>query len=85
MINIIVKTPISLQQNNWNGDIIMWELQFYPREQYQHTVSRNTTSLFVELSQLKPHTDYIFLVRAYTTAGPGPWSSRLPFRTYGNC
>ena len=47
--------------------------------------AENTTSTALMVDRLELNVDYKFLVRAYTSKGPGPWSNRLPFRTLGHC
>jgi len=42
----------------------------------------NTTEMSIMIEGLETMTDYVFQIRAYTTVGPGPWSNRLPFRTF---
>jgi len=37
------------------------------------------------VDRLELNVDYKFVVRAYTSKGPGPWSNGLPFRTLGQC
>ena len=47
--------------------------------------AENTTSTALMVDRLQLNVDYKFLVRAYTSKGPGPWSNGLPFRTLGQC
>ena len=45
----------------------------------------NTTNTALTVDRLELNVDYKFLVRAYTSKGPGPWSNRLSFHTVGPC
>ena len=47
--------------------------------------AENTSSTALKVDRLELNVDYKFLVRAYTSKGPGPWSNGLPFRTLGQC
>ena len=47
--------------------------------------AENTTNTALMVDRLKLNVDYKFVVRAYTSKGPGPWSNGLPFRTLGQC
>lgn len=42
----------------------------------------NTSEISTLVDGLETMTDYIFQIRSYTSVGPGPWSNRLPFRTF---
>ena len=64
-----------LPRGQRNGLVIAYEVQYGPKEQSRIFVkdSVNTTVEFV-LLDLAPCTEYSVTVRAYTEAGPGPYS-----------
>lgn len=68
-----------------NGDIIMYEIIYHKRSDSTETNDLNTTDTHLAIEGLEMNTDYIFQIKAYTGEGAGPWSSRLPFRTFGRC
>lgn len=60
-----------------NGIIVLYEVLYEPLETYggqltSLTYNSTTTSLF--LSELEEFTEYNISVRAYTRVGPGPYS-----------
>jgi len=55
------------------------------RSTSEDMTAENTTSTALMVDRLELNIDYKFLVRAYTSKGPGPWSNGLPFRTLGQC
>ena len=65
-----------LPRGQRNGLVIAYEVQYGPKEQSRIFVkdSVNTTVEFVLLLDLAPCTEYSVTVRAYTGAGPGPYS-----------
>ena len=68
-----------------NGEIVLYEILYHEQRPSFEDWFTNTTDNFVTVEELKPSTDYSFSIRAYTAAGPGPWSNRLPFRTFPHC
>ncbi len=68
-----------------NGEIIKYELMYHKRSDETEDYTTNTTDTYEIIEGLEMNTDYIFKIRAYTSMGPGPWSNRLPFRTFGHC
>lgn len=83
----VSSTSIKLQwdppsKNQRNGEIVLYEVLYH---QQRHAVSdwtTNSTASPVMVEGLETSTDYNFQIRAYTSVGPGPWSNRLPFRTF---
>jgi len=64
-----------------NGEIVLYELLYHDRLSPADDWTTNTSDTDMIVDGLQPTTDYIFHIRAYTSQGPGPWSSQLPFRT----
>ena len=68
-----------------NGQIIQYEIVYHERSNPLDDFAANSTELSTIIDGLEINTDYIFQLRAYTSRGSGPWSNKLPFRTFGNC
>ena len=69
-----------LPRGQRNGLVIAYEVQYGPNNQSQIFVKDsvvNTTAEFVLLLDLAPCTEYSVTVRAYTEAGPGPYSGAV--------
>ena len=69
-----------------NGVITIYEIQFEPLVTFEGQISTNSvnvtnTSLFVILTGLEEYVEYNISVRAYTSAGPGPYSDGVVERT----
>ena len=67
-----------------NGDITIYEVQYEPLETFGGQISTstvNTSMLFINLTDLQEFVDYIISVRAYTSAGSGPYSDGVVERT----
>ena len=65
-----------------HGNITMYEVRYTSSDNVNQTLntsSGNDTSLLVE--GLKEFTNYTIEVRAYTSVGPGPYSSPMNVRT----
>ncbi|ESO02757.1 hypothetical protein HELRODRAFT_174162 [Helobdella robusta] len=56
---------------------------YYDRNDQYNPTHMNTTDRSKTVDNLAMNTDYIFQSRAYTKKGYGPWSNKLPFRTFG--
>ena len=60
-----------------NGIIIMYELEYIPLEDFDRAIGKNTTNVSassVILRRLQEYVNYAISVRAYTSAGAGPYS-----------
>jgi hypothetical protein len=64
-----------------NGEIVMYEVLYHERTNPADDWPTNTTDTSLVIDGLERTTSYVFQIRAYTSQGPGPWSSQLPFRT----
>ncbi|XP_072016268.1 angiopoietin-1 receptor-like [Amphiura filiformis] len=64
-----------------NGIIILFECELIDSADASKVQYVNTTSLLCGFENLKPAEGYQMQVRAYTKAGPGPYSDRLPTTT----
>ena len=67
-----------------NGEITEYEVQYEPLETFggQISISTVTTSMLsINLTDLQEFVDYNISVRAYTSAGPGPYSIGVVERT----
>ena len=67
-----------------NGVISMYEVEFYPLETFNGSISTNTTNttlLNTTLTGLEEYVEYNISVRAYTSEGPGPYSDGVVNRT----
>ena len=67
-----------------NGEIVLYEILYHKRSNMLEDLLTNTTNTMLMIEGLDTNTDYIFQIRAYTVKGAGPWSNKLPFRTFGN-
>ena len=77
--------PTSIIRVSWeevpaidrNGEITVYEVQYEPLETFCGQISTstvNTSMLSINLNGLQEYVDYNISVRAYTSAGPGPYS-----------
>ena len=69
-----------------NGVITMYQVQFEPLVTFEGQISTNSVnvtnaSLSVTLTGLEEYVEYNISVRAYTSAGPGPYSDGIIKRT----
>jgi hypothetical protein len=67
-----------------NGEIILYEVEYVPLETFDMQISTNTsntTSLNITLTDLEEDVEYNISVRAFTSAGPGPYSDTVTSRT----
>ena len=68
-----------------NGIIIMYEVEYIPLEDFDGAIEKNTTNvsaLSVILMRLQEYVNYTISVRAYTSAGAGPYSDSVSVLTY---
>ena len=71
-----------------NGVITMYEVQYEPLETFGGQISIstvNTSMLSINLTDLQEFVDYTISVRAYTSAGPGPYSDPVTEMTDTDC
>ena len=70
-----------------NGVITMYEIQFVPLETFNGQITSDTVNtsngsiLMMVLTGLEEYVEYNISVRAYTSAGPGPYSVGVVERT----
>ena len=70
-----------------NGVITMYEIQFVPLETFGEQITSDTVNtsngsvLMMVLTGLEEYVEYNISVRAYTSAGPGPYSDPVTERT----
>ena len=67
-----------------NGEITVYEVQYEPLETFGGQISTSTVNismLFILLTDLQEFVDYNISVRAYTSAGSGPYSDPVTERT----
>ena len=86
----VSSTSIRLQwdpppRKHRNGKIVLYEVLYHQQRPSTVDWTTNTTDKYVMVEGLETSTDYNFMIRAYTDIGPGPWSNRLPFRTFPHC
>ena len=67
-----------------HGDIVLYEALYHRADRPLDDFAVNTTDTAVIVDGLDVGEDYIFRLRAYTAKGSGPWTSRLPFKTFAN-
>ena len=68
-----------------NGIIIIYEVEYIPLEDFDGAIGKNTTNvsaLSVILMRLQEYVNYTISVRAYTSAGAGPYSDPVSVLTY---
>ncbi|XP_022247937.1 tyrosine-protein phosphatase Lar-like isoform X3 [Limulus polyphemus] len=66
-----------------NGRIIQYGILFHKASQ-DASEKKNVTTTRCVFSSLDENTKYVFRVQAYTSVGPGPWSSHLVVDTQGD-
>ena len=71
------------EKRHRHGDIVLYEIWYSQRSNSLDEFATNSTNTHTVLDDLVPNEDYTFRIRAYTSKGSGPWSTRLPFRTFG--
>ena len=70
-----------------NGEITVYEIQFVPLQTFGGLITSDTINtsngsvLMIILSGLEEYVEYNISVRAYTSAGPGPYSVGVVERT----
>ena len=70
-----------------NGVITMYEIKFVPLETFGGQITSTTANtsdgsvLMMVLTGLEEYVEYNISVRAYTSAGPGPYSDPVTERT----
>ena len=70
-----------------NGIITMYEVQFEPLQTFNDQISTNsvnitnTLMMYTVLMELEEYVQYNISIRAYTSAGPGPYSTGIVERT----
>ena len=74
----------SVQEQYQNGIIIAYEVFFEAQQTFALSGSINTTEMSVMLSNLQEYVAYSISVRAYTSAGPGPYSVGVSVQTLEN-
>ena len=71
-------------RNLRHGDIVLYEVVYHRADNTLEDFAVNATDTSVIVEGLDVDTDYIFQLRAYTVKGSGPWTSRLPYKTFAN-
>ena len=70
---------------NQNGIVMLYEVSYHPLEDYVDPLTLpaflNTTELTINLTGLYEFANYSVQIRAYTVAGPGPYSDQQFIRT----
>ncbi|KAK6051225.1 hypothetical protein COOONC_11270, partial [Cooperia oncophora] len=66
-----------------NGEITEYEYEVTPadRRAAPQRIANNVRGTRAQITGLQPFTRYNIKVRAFTSRGPGPWSSDVPFQT----
>ena len=67
-----------------NGIIITYELEYIPLEDFDGAIGKNTTNvsaISVILMRLQEYVNYTISIRAYTSAGAGPYSDPVNVMT----
>jgi len=67
-----------------HGDIVLYEVVYHRADRPSDDFVVNSTDTTLIVDGLDVGADYIFQLRAYTAKGSGPWTSRLPFKTFAN-
>ena len=68
---------------NQNGEITTYEIEYMLLEIFGEEISTNTSNgsvLMMVLTGLQEYVEYNISVRAYTSAGPGPYSDPVTER-----
>ncbi|XP_052827297.1 receptor-type tyrosine-protein phosphatase S isoform X7 [Octopus bimaculoides] len=71
-------------KNLRNGEIKMYQINFHKQSDSINVEDLNVTDTSLDISGLDMNTDYIFLIRGYTSKGPGPWSNKQIAHTFGH-
>jgi netrin-G3 ligand len=81
VVEIVYDSP---PEPSRNGQIILYEIQFWKGADPNQKKVRSTTSRKAVFANLDDNTEYKFSVRANTRKGYGPWSTQQTFRTDRN-
>ncbi|XP_052090699.1 tyrosine-protein phosphatase Lar-like isoform X2 [Mytilus californianus] len=65
-----------------NGEIVMYQMIYHKLAEID-VEDLNLTSTEYTITGLDMNTDYVFQIRAFTSKGAGPWTTKLIFHTYG--
>lgn len=65
-----------------NGKIVQYEINYNKRYDSINTETRNTSTTELMLDDLETNTEYVALIKAYTSKGAGIWSPKYTFKTY---
>ncbi|XP_076090535.1 receptor-type tyrosine-protein phosphatase delta-like isoform X5 [Mytilus galloprovincialis] len=65
-----------------NGEIVMYQMIYHKLAEID-VEDLNLTSTEFTIRGLDMNTDYVFQIRAFTSKGAGPWTTKLIFHTYG--
>ncbi|XP_036361663.1 receptor-type tyrosine-protein phosphatase F isoform X7 [Octopus sinensis] len=71
-------------KNLRNGEIKMYQINFHKQSDSINVEDLNVTDTSLDISGLDMNTDYVFLIRGYTSKGPGPWSNKQIAHTFGH-
>jgi len=71
-------------KNLRHGDIILYEVVYHRADNSLEDFAVNSTDTSIIVDGLEANVDYMFQLRAYTVKGSGPWTRRLPFKTFAN-
>ena len=61
----------------------MYQLTYHKLADHVNVEDLNLTSIEYTITGLDMNTDYVFQIRAFTSKGAGPWTTKLIFHTYG--
>jgi len=67
-----------------HGEIVLYEVLYHRADNALEDFAVNSTETSAVVDGLDVNTDYVLRLRAYTAKGSGPWTSRLPFKTFAN-
>ena len=70
-----------------NGNIIVYEIMYEPHQNFNGFIGLNISNVTgptqsLTIMNLEEEVEYIILVRAYTTAGPGNYSDPITETTF---
>uniref|UniRef100_T1JGZ8 Uncharacterized protein n=1 Tax=Strigamia maritima TaxID=126957 RepID=T1JGZ8_STRMM len=67
--------------NRSNGDIVLYQVQFHKRTDFDLSSEKNTTETKMVFDNLEEDSDYVLRVKAFTSKGGGPYGERVGIRT----
>lgn len=64
-----------------NGQITKYDIQVHKKSDHSNIMERNVTATKAVFTNLEENTEYLYHIKAYTSQGAGPYSTKMSFHT----